>query len=60
MFRHLVYVDGLDELDAEHWIERWEREAERQALLRLSAAFWDAGVAWIRQERASERNPRRF
>lgn len=51
-FRRLVDVDHVDEPDAEHWIARWEREAQAQELERLSAEFWDAGGRWIRDQRS--------
>jgi hypothetical protein len=28
VFMRLVQSERLDQLDAEHWISRWEREAE--------------------------------
>lgn len=46
-FAILTQTRAIDELDAEHWIARWEREAERQGLDRLSADFWATGRDWI-------------
>jgi hypothetical protein len=52
-FRRLVDVDHFDELAAEHWIARWEREADAQDVPRLTAEFWDAGGRWIRDRRSA-------
>jgi hypothetical protein len=46
-FRRLVLQDRLDELDTEHWIAAWEREAASRGLDRHGAPFWDDGRAWI-------------
>jgi hypothetical protein len=59
-FRRLVDVDHVDELDAEHWIARWERQAESQGLERLTPEFWDAGGRWILDERAVARRSGRI
>jgi hypothetical protein len=48
--RHVRYRDqtcGIDELGAEHWMARWEREAGRQGLDRFSRNFLAAGRDWI-------------
>ena len=37
----------IDELDAEHSLSRWEREAERIGLDCHEAGFWTAGEVWI-------------
>jgi hypothetical protein len=49
-FRRLVDVDHMDELDAEHWIAHWEREAKTLGVGRLSAEFWPDGGAWIAEQ----------
>jgi len=50
-FAILTQTRAIDELDAEHWMARWEREAERQGLDRFSANFWIAGGDWIAENR---------
>jgi hypothetical protein len=55
-FSRLTALGTIDELDAEHWLSRWEREAEQLGLDRLEAGFWTAGEVWI-LERRSARNP---
>jgi hypothetical protein len=52
--RH-VDVDHLDELDAEHWIARWERRAEKIGRPRQSRHDWIEGELWIRGDRTLER-----
>ena len=53
IFRRLVTGERLNELDAGHWISRWEREAEASGRTRdnhyRSRAFWHAwhGAALI-------------
>jgi hypothetical protein len=47
VFSKLTGSRAIDELEAEHRIAAWEREAERQGLDRLTAAFWEAGDRWI-------------
>jgi hypothetical protein len=54
-FHRLVDADRLDELDAEHWIARWERHAAELELARFEPAFWENAAGWIRLERAEER-----
>jgi hypothetical protein len=46
-FRRLVLQHRLDELDAEHWIAAWEREAASCGPERHGGAFWEEGQAWI-------------
>ena len=50
-FRRLVDEQRLDELNAEHWIAAWEREAAFRGLDRHSAGFWQDGEAWIAEGR---------
>jgi predicted alpha/beta hydrolase family esterase len=50
-FNRLVTEALLEELDAEHWIARWEREAERLGLDRLTQQFWQDGRDWIAENR---------
>ena len=52
-FGRLVSYGRLDELDAEHWLAAWEREAETRGLDRHAPTFWREGESWIK-----ERNPR--
>jgi hypothetical protein len=42
----LTQGERVDELDAEHWISRWEREAEARGIAH-GRAFWNAGWDWI-------------
>jgi hypothetical protein len=51
MFRRLVEAERINELDAEHWIARWEREAEAIDRTRDSPGFWDDAWRWIEQQR---------
>jgi hypothetical protein len=53
-FAILTQTGAIDELDAEHWMARWEREAERLGLDRFSADFWAAGREWIAEERRKQ------
>jgi len=49
-FRRLVDEQQLDELDAEHWMARWEREAVADGIDRRSEAFWEGGSRWISEQ----------
>lgn len=55
IFARLTQKERLDELDAEHWISRWEREAESQGLARTTVGFWSTGWGWITEQRGSGR-----
>lgn len=46
-----VRVNGRD---AEHWISRWEREAEGRGLPRSMVGFWDQGWEWIAEQRRTD------
>ena len=50
IFMRLVSAERLDQLDAEHWLTRWEREAERLGLDRFSTDFWAMGRDWIAEQ----------
>jgi hypothetical protein len=50
-FRRLVDEHRLGELDAEHWMARWEREADARALDRRTDAFWQDSARWITEQR---------
>lgn len=50
LFRRLVDAERVTELEAEHWIARWEREAEAINRSRNSPGFWDDGWRWIEQQ----------
>jgi len=54
-FAILTQTRAIDELDAEHWMTRWEREAERQGLDRFSADFWAERRDWIEENRRAAR-----
>jgi hypothetical protein len=46
-------VERVDDLDAEHWISWWKREArsEKRPVDRRTAPFWDEGGACIAENR---------
>jgi hypothetical protein len=48
---HVVSYERLDRFDAEHWIARWEREAEDIGWPRTSSRYWHEGWEWIERER---------
>jgi hypothetical protein len=47
VFSALTGSKAIDPLEAEHRIAAWERDAERQGLDRVTAAFWEAGDRWL-------------
>lgn len=47
----LTQQTGVDGRDAEQWVNRWEREAERRGLSRSMIGFWDQGWEWIAEQR---------
>ena len=49
--RRMVDEDHLDELDAEHWIAGWERDADARGIDRHTEAYWQAGSEWIAEQR---------
>jgi hypothetical protein len=51
IFNRLRDAERLDELDAEQWIARWEREAEAMGRERGSQGFWDEAWTWIEAQR---------
>ncbi len=51
IFMRLVDGERLDRFDAEHWIARWEREAEAIGRPRGSTGYWDSAWDWIAAER---------
>jgi hypothetical protein len=57
IFRRLVTAERLDQLDAEHWISRWEREAEANGPTRGSQGYWDAAWEWITENRRISGDP---
>lgn len=57
MFMRLVSAERLDAFDAEHWISRWEREAEANGPAVGSQAYWDAAWSWITENRRSIEEP---
>jgi hypothetical protein len=52
VFARLTQNERVHELDAEHWISAWERHADGQGIERRGHSFWDAGWAWISEQRA--------
>ena len=60
IFRRLVDAERVNELDAEHWIARWEREAEASSRAR-DEHYWDDAWEWIAENRRKHQpHPRRF
>jgi hypothetical protein len=51
VFGRLTQQEHVDELDAEHWISRWERHAEAEGLSLSAVGFWDQGWHWIAEQR---------
>ena len=51
VFARLTQNEHINELDAEHWIARWEREAELNGPARGSQGYWDAAWRWIVENR---------
>ena len=51
IFARLTQSERLDELDAEHWISRWERHAEAQGLDPTRTGRWTAAWEWIAEKR---------
>lgn len=51
VFRRLVDEGRVNELDAEHWIARWERVAPELGHPRGSTGYWDEAWRWIAGER---------
>lgn len=51
IFMRLRDAERVNELDAEHYIARWERHAEAEGPARGTARYWDAAWDWIRAER---------
>ena len=65
IFRRLVDAERLSAFDAEHWISRWEREAEESANGPAvgSQGYWDAAwrcTAASTDRRAVIERPRRM
>jgi hypothetical protein len=54
IFARLTPSERVDELDAEHWITRWERHAEAEGLSRSLVGFWDTGWLCIAEQRATK------
>ena len=45
--RRLIDEQHMGEVDAEHLLTAWEREAEARGLDRYSSTFWPSGEEWI-------------
>jgi hypothetical protein len=48
--------DGATEATADAWIAAWAEQAARDGIER-SAAYWDAGWAWIANQRTRRVRP---
>ena len=57
LFGRLTAIGAIDELDVEHWIERWEREAEDIGVERSSPRYWQFAEEWITNHRAARSTP---
>ena len=53
IFRRLVDAERVNELDAEHWISRWEREAEASGHGR-DDHYWSDAWDWIAEGRRAK------
>ncbi len=51
IFARLTQNERVDQLDVEHWIGRWEREAETNGPAVGSQGYWDAAWRWIAENR---------
>jgi hypothetical protein len=56
IFRRLVDAERVNELEAEHLITRWEREAALVGSERGSPRYWDHGWRWIAEQRSLRSN----
>jgi hypothetical protein len=50
IFARLRDAERVNELDAEHWISRWEREAEASGRAR-DDHYWSDAWEWIAERR---------
>lgn len=55
IYMRLTRNERVSDLDAEHLIARWEREAEAAGQARDSAGYWDDGWDWIAAQRTTGR-----
>lgn len=53
IFARLVGAEHVNELDAKHWIARWEREAEANGPAKGSQQYWDEAWRWIQAQRSA-------
>ena len=51
IFNRLRDAERMDELDAEHWIARWERHVAEAELVLDGGVFWDEAWRWIEAQR---------
>ena len=51
IFMRLVSAERLDQRDAEHWISRWELEAEANGPAVGPQGYWDEAWRWIAEDR---------
>ncbi len=51
IFMRLINGERLDHFDAEHWLARWDREAEANGRAVGSQGYWDAAWRWITENR---------
>ncbi len=50
IFHRLVAAEPISELDAEHWLARWEHEAEASGRARDNH-YWSDAWVWIAENR---------
>jgi hypothetical protein len=48
--------EGVTEETADAWIAAWSEQASRDGMER-GATYWDAGWAWIAEQRAQRKRP---
>lgn len=51
VFARLTQNELVDEIDAEHWISRWERHVESEGLAPTIVGFGAAARDWIAEQR---------
>jgi len=54
VFMRVVTEERLDQIVVEHWIARWEREAEANGPAIGSQGYWDAAWRWIAENRSGD------
>jgi hypothetical protein len=55
LHRRLVDEVRIDELEASHWIEHWERHAATADVAKGGDVFWEEGWHWITTARGARK-----